>query len=133
MEIEVSEFEKKYPGPREWIKLGSKINLWRPGEGWKIVMQFPFTVRLPNGGCFNWISSETCVLLALQDLLGREKLEKLFKRAYPQEMLPEDLEDWRIFLGKEIEWKDFPLLLDDLTDINYHSLREVIEEELGFI
>jgi hypothetical protein len=126
-EITLEEYERKYPEPKDLLSV-AKIAKWKPGDGWKVIAELPFIVRLPNGGFFYNESSEGCILLAIQDIIGKEKLKSSLKKAYPEEDWNNyDPEKWRPFLKRKIQPEHWDKLMDDLTDINYHSLRMVLE------
>ena len=130
--ISYDEFERLYPNVKDQMRCAAKVDTWKPGDGWKVLIEYPFQVDLANGGCFVNESSEGCIMQALSTLLGKERLKQLYQKAYPDSTAQwiDGLDEWAPLIGGKVTKNQFNKLLNDLTDVYYHSLRGGIEEEL---
>jgi hypothetical protein len=81
--ISNTEFERLAPTLKDKIRRARQVHAWKPGEGWKILLEYPFQVDLPNGGFFTSETSEGCILQSLSALLGKDRLHRLYQKAFP--------------------------------------------------
>ena len=107
-------------------------SLHRAGMGWHYVHGEPAMCFNGSYWFLDWPTSEGAILKALKDCLSLfgVDIKPLYEQAYPdQKYQPPTTEDHCNVANTTKH--DLPALLDDLTDINYHSLRQVIEETLN--
>ena len=105
-----------------------------PGDGWHFLPGPPAEVGW--NGKYWWgmpRTSEGAVLAAVASLCEARGLDfmRLQREAYPQEQPYAPTEEDRGDLAREVMVFDAYRLLEDLTDINYHRLRAVLEEHLA--
>jgi hypothetical protein len=103
-----------------------------PGTGWHYVPAEPMI-------CFNgsyWFvmreSSEGAILAHFKqicDLYGLDYIA-LQKEAYPDEEPQTVTAEYNKLLARPATIEDAEKVLDDLTDVNYHSLREALESKI---
>ncbi len=106
---------------------GGSINMWKLGDGWKYVIRFGVDVLLDGGGKNDGESSELCVLYALTEMC------KDFLNINPKLVTDADLsnvEEYKVLCRLPRKWgnKEVKLLIDDLEDINYHSVVKKLGE-----
>lgn len=105
-----------------------------PGMGWHNIPSEPMYVRTPQGGWWAALdTSEQCILAHAEDIciLKGLSLVDLYMQAYPE---PDDhpfrvKKHWRDGCLRPATLSDIKDVLDDLEDINFHSLREILEEK----
>jgi len=136
-EVPLDEWEKM--GVRGNIKYvrshGGKVSPWKPGDGWKYVMEYKtFIVTLPGGGHMTGDSSEGCVFLAVFALAKKAGIDanKALQKAYGQRESLSELKEWAPLTkvptsSNERIWKT---LMEDLRDINNHSFASELEDAL---
>lgn len=116
----------------DWYKRGL-IHLHSPGDGWHYV---PGQTDCYFNGRYWYIyqsSSEGAVLVHVRDIcteLGLDAMQ-LQREAYPDEKPSHVTEEDLNACTRAATIEDIDVVLEDLTDINYHSLRAVLESALG--
>lgn len=137
-EMSEEEFEKEYPTLEDKIKFAEdnegEITQWKVGDGYSIVIDYNATINMESGGRFVDESSEECILLALSELCKYLNInfKDLYKRAYPGEKVPNeyDLKEWKDLCILPERWDKgyVEKFLDDLTDVNFHSLASELKQ-----
>lgn len=127
---------------REWEAIAREaphkehFTRYRLGQGWKYVER---GFRSWNNG-YNFVLGETsegCVMLALADLCRQRGVDfrEIYVQAYPDE--PAEVPDLHALSEAyqkhaviPASWSatEITRLIDDLADVNYHSLAAVVAE-----
>lgn len=106
-----------------------------PGDGWHYVPGEPcichngkywFHSMPDSGGAILTMAFDLCELMNLN-------FRALYDKAYPDEVGDEPFtpsEADRAACARPVTLDDIPAVMDDLTDINWHSLRAVLEEAM---
>lgn len=94
-------------------------HLHNPGDGWH---------HLPNGE-----SSEEAVLSHVEDICKATGLDyrTVYKEAYPDEDIIAPSQGDATMCARKATLADLPKVLEDLEDINYHSLMSVLADKTG--
>ena len=107
-----------------------------PGDGWHFLPDPPAEVGW--NGKYWWGMPRSCegaVLAAVARLCELRGLDfmALQREAYPDEEPYTPTQQDRGELARPVTVFDAYRILEDLTDINYHSLRAVLEEHLAHV
>jgi hypothetical protein len=106
-----------------------------PGDGWHYLPTQGEATYCYNGAYWfvNMDTSEEAILAAVSYLCAEADLDftAIQQEAYPEETpyLPTEADLNQ--LARPVNKDDWPALLDDLTDVNYHSLRSALEDHLA--
>lgn len=121
-----------------WAELASEGHFtpYQLGDGWKYVRRDyhqlgPSVFQIAE-------DSTTCTLLALADLCRDRQVDirPLYRKAYPDEepLTLTALSAWEIefdglvILPRDWQTRDIQKLVEDLGEVDYHSLAEVVSE-----
>ena len=111
----------------------AKAMLHEPGMGWHFL---PGAVVITYNGNYWYdspVTSESAILAHCEDLclLKGVDLAALYAEAYPEEEPLAIAPEGHAQCARAAGLDDLEAILEDLTDINYHSLRTVLERSLG--
>lgn len=105
----------------------------KPGDGWHYLPLPAIAFFRRSQWHLQAATSEGAVLAHTEDLckeLGLD-FQALCQKAYPDEEITPATQEDRDACDRPATKDDIQAILDDLTDINYHSLKTVLEDAIG--